>query len=105
MTAWLFLGVPVANGAGTDVVTLTVYDFAQASLVGAYLNNVGAVQSGRMSAADFAARWSGQLVGGVPLEWRAGNVVQAMRQVGPQPGTERYRKTVRRMPRLFVGAS
>ena len=98
MTAWLFLGVPVANGAGTDVVTLTVYDFAQASLVGTYLNNVGSVQSGHMSAADFAAHWSNQLVGGVPLEWRAGNVVQAMRQAGPPPGAARYRKTVRRMP-------
>jgi len=51
-----------------------------------------------MSAADFAARWSGQLVGGVPLEWRAANVVQAMRQAGPPLGATRYRKTVRRMP-------
>jgi hypothetical protein len=99
MTQWSFLGVPVANGAGTDVVTLTVYDFQQASLAGRYLNDIGAVLSGNLSATEFAARWSGQLIGGVPVEWRAGHVVQAMRQAGPPPGVERYRKTVRRMQR------
>jgi hypothetical protein len=99
MTQWTFLGVPVVSGAGTDVVTLTVYDPEQASLAGRYLNDVGAVQSARLSAEEFAARWYGRPVGGVAVEWRAGRVVEALRQAGPPPGAERYRKMIRRVQR------
>lgn len=96
---WVFLGVPIANGAGTDVVRLTMHEFELASLIGRYLSDVGRLASGQMAPVEFSARWSRQPVGGVQLEWRSENVVQAMRQAGRPPGVERYRKSVRRGPR------
>lgn len=95
MTEWSFLGVPVVNGDGTDVVTMTVFEFEQASLTGRYLSDIGAVQSGHLSPGEFAARWAGLAIGGVPVEWRAEHAVQALWQAGPPPGVERYRKTMR----------
>lgn len=91
-TRWLFAGVPVRNGAGTDVVTLTLRTFEQASLTGTYLSDLGKVKSGWMSPAEFAGRWDGQHIGGVEVEGRADYAVEALRQAGPPPGVERYRK-------------
>lgn len=97
-TEWTFLGIPIVNGAGTDVVTLTVHSFDQASQTGQYLNDIGKVRYGRMGPAEFAARWGGRRIGGVEVEGRAGHAVEALRQAGPPPGAERYRRTVRRGP-------
>jgi hypothetical protein len=95
---WTFIGVPVTSDTGTDVVTLTLSVAEQASEVGRYLNDVNQSATGWLSGAEFAARWSGRLIGGVQVEWRAEHAVEALRQAGPPPGAERYRRSGRRDP-------
>lgn len=91
-TEWRFLGVPLADGSGTKVVTLTLRSARQASQTGTYLSDLGQVQSGWLSSRDFESRWRGVSIGGAAVEWRADNAVEAMRQAGPPPGAPRYRR-------------
>lgn len=97
-TRWMFAGVPVANGSGTDVVTLTVGSAEEASTVGSYLSDIAKVMSGWMPLSEFGYRWAGVEVGGVGVESRPEHAVEALRQAGPPPGIERYRKIVSRGP-------
>ena len=91
-TVWTFLGVPVADGAGTKVVTLTLLSERQASQTGSYLSDLGQVESGWLRPADFEARWRGASIGGIAVEWRADHAVEALRLAGPPPGAVRYRR-------------
>lgn len=96
---WQFFGVPIAESAGTHVTNLAVHNETQASTLGSYLSDLGQLQTGWLSAAEFTQRWQGVRLGGVALEGRAGHALEAIRRAGPPPGGVRYRRSVRRDPR------
>lgn len=96
---WTFFGVPVTEPGGTRVTNLTVHSEANASTVGSYLSDLGRLQSGWLSSADFEQLWDGVTLGTFALEARAGHALEAMRRAGPPAGGVRYRRAVRRDPR------
>jgi hypothetical protein len=96
---WTFFGVPVAEPGGTRVANLTVHSEADASTLGSYLSDLGRLQSGWLSTAEFEQLWDGVTLGRFALESRPGHALEAMRRAGPPPGGVRYRRSIRRDPR------
>ncbi len=87
-----FYSVPVRIGSGTVLVDIETRNLRGGSVLGAYLADIGALLRGRLTAAEFEARWQRRTVAGHRLESRAAFVVEAMRSRGPQPGEPRYRR-------------
>lgn len=87
-----YFGVPVRGPDGTQLLDLTARNAGEASRFGSYLADVGKLLDGRLSAADFEARWQGRRLGGHRVEADANRIMVALAQQALEPGSIRYRR-------------
>jgi hypothetical protein len=95
---WTFPGVPVRQADGTALVDVAARRWQQASRLGRYQNDVRELLYGRLPATVFQSRWRRRQIAGVRVESDPDRVIEAIRQQGPEPGIERYRRTFNGRP-------